>query len=63
MVLSSIASPVGILISGPLALLIGISNLFLYSGIIGIVAVSLTYIFSPLRKMDDSAFGVIHSEE
>lgn len=62
-VLSSIASPVGILLSGPLALLMGISNLFLLSGIIGIVAVSLTYIFSPLRKMDDSDFGVIDREK
>ena len=62
-VLSSIAAPVGILLSGPIALLIGIRYLFIFSGIIGIIVVGLTYAFSSLRKMDDSAFGFIHQDE
>lgn len=49
--LSSIASPLGIILSGPLAELIGISKLFLFSGIIGILTTLITYSFSSLRNL------------
>ncbi len=50
--MSSIASPIGILLSGPLAELIGIKYLFLSSGILGILVVVLTYAFGSIRKLD-----------
>ena len=50
--MSSIAAPIGILLSGPLAELIGIKYLFISSGILGIIVVGITYTFGSLRKLD-----------
>jgi len=55
--MTSIAMPLGIILSGPIADLIGIKNLFLSASILGIILVGLTYAFSSIRHMDDSEFG------
>jgi len=55
--LSSVAMPLGIILSGPIAELIGIKYLFLSASLLGIFVVGLTYVFSPIRHMDDSEFG------
>lgn len=55
--MTSVAMPLGILLSGPIAESIGIKNLFLSASILGIIVVGMTYAFSPFRHMDDSEFG------
>ena len=55
--MTSVAMPLGIILSGPIADLIGIQYLFLSASILGIIVVGLTYAFSPIRHMDDSEFG------
>lgn len=55
--MTSVAMPLGILLSGPIAESIGIKNLFLSASILGIIVVGLTYAFSSIRHMDDSEFG------
>ncbi|QEE15549.1 MFS transporter [Promethearchaeum syntrophicum] len=55
--MTSVAMPLGIILSGPIADLIGIQYLFLSAAILGIIVVGLTYAFSPIRHMNDSEFG------
>ena len=52
--LSFIAMPIGTLLAGPLALLMGTANLFIVSAILNITTISLFYFFTKIR-----AFGVI----
>ena len=51
--LSFIIMPIGSLIGGPLAVLIGITNLYLSCVIIGISITILIWIFSDIHKLDD----------
>ncbi len=55
--MTSVAMPLGIILSGPIAELIGIQYLFLSASLLGILVVGVTYAFSPIRHMDDSEFG------
>jgi len=55
--MTSVAMPLGIILSGPIADLIGIKYLFLSSSLLGILVVVLAYAFSSIRNMDDSEFG------
>lgn len=55
--MTSIAMPLGIILSGPIADLIGIKYLFLLASLLGILVVGLTYAFSSIRHMNDSEFG------
>ena len=61
--LSSVAMPLGIILSGPIAELIGIKYLFLSASLLGIFVVALTYIFSPIRHMTDAEFGKTITQE
>ena len=50
--LSNLLSPIGAIISGPLALILGITNLLLYSAIIGIIIPVLLWSFTKIRKLN-----------
>lgn len=50
--LSNLMSPIGVIISGPLALILGIPNLLIFSAIIGIIIPVLLWSFTKIRKMD-----------
>ncbi len=50
--LSSAISPIGSLLSGPLALLLGIQSLFIYCSLIGILLTIGTWSFTGIRKVD-----------
>ncbi len=49
---SSAISPIGALLSGPLALLIGIQSLLFYCALIGIIYTVLIWCFTGIRKVD-----------
>ena len=55
--MTSIAMPLGIILSGPIADLIGIKYLFLSASLLGLLVVGYAYAFSPIRHMNDSEFG------
>jgi DHA3 family macrolide efflux protein-like MFS transporter len=50
--LSSAISPVGSLVAGPIALLIGIPSLFFFSGFLGVACTILFWTFTGIRKID-----------
>ncbi|TFG13680.1 MAG: MFS transporter [Promethearchaeota archaeon] len=50
--LSMLITPVGALIVGPLAEVMGITNIFLLSAILGVSVTIFMYLFSGLRKLD-----------
>ncbi|MFX1572700.1 MAG: MFS transporter [Promethearchaeota archaeon] len=50
--LSMVISPLGAIISGPLSILFGLTNLYLYCAIIGIIIGILSYFFTSLRHID-----------
>jgi DHA3 family macrolide efflux protein-like MFS transporter len=50
--LSMSISPIGSIISGPLAELFGAGNLFLYSALFGIIVTALTWRFTSIRRVD-----------
>jgi DHA3 family macrolide efflux protein-like MFS transporter len=50
--LSMLMTPIGALIVGPLAEVMGITNLFLLSGVLGVSVTIFMYLFSGLRKLD-----------
>jgi len=50
--LSSAISPIGSLLSGPLAVLFGIQSLFIYCSLIGILCTLGTWSFTGIRKVD-----------
>jgi len=50
--LSMLMTPIGALIVGPLAEVMGITNLFLLSAILGVSVTIFMYLFSGLRKLD-----------
>ena len=52
--IASVASPIGMFISGPLAELLGIVFLFILSSILGIILIILVWFFSNIRKLEDS---------
>lgn len=49
--LSFIAMPIGTLLAGPLASIIGTANLFLLSGILIIITINIFYIFGNIRSL------------
>jgi DHA3 family tetracycline resistance protein-like MFS transporter len=50
--LSNLMSPIGVIISGPLALILGIPNLLIYSAIIGLIIPVSLWSFTKIRKLD-----------
>jgi DHA3 family macrolide efflux protein-like MFS transporter len=50
--LSMSISPIGTLLSGPLAELLGIGNLFLYSAILGTIVTVLVWSFTSIKTVD-----------
>jgi len=50
--LSSAISPIGSLVSGPLALILGIPTLYLYCGLIGVIWTLAFWSFTGIRKVD-----------
>jgi MFS family permease len=50
--LSSAISPIGSLVSGPLALLLGIPTLFFYCAVLGILCTAGFWCFTGIRKVD-----------
>ena len=50
--LSNLMSPIGVIISGPIALILGIPNLLLFSAIIGLITPVSLWCFTKIRKMD-----------
>jgi DHA3 family macrolide efflux protein-like MFS transporter len=54
MALSSAATPVGMIISGPIAELIGTSSLFLGCSLSGILILTLSWFFSDIKHVEDS---------
>lgn len=59
---SSVIMPIGMLISGPLAKLLGTGNLISIGGIMGMVTVCLIYFLSDLHTLNDKTFGTLNSE-
>lgn len=57
--LSSAISPIGALISGPLALLFGIQTLFIYCSLIGILSTIGFWRFTGIRKVDMDSKGAL----
>ena len=50
--LCMLMTPIGIILSGPLSVIVGITNLFLFCGIIGIIITIATYLFTNIRHTD-----------
>ena len=50
--LSNLISPIGAIISGPLALILGIPGLLMYSAIIGLIIPVSLWCFTKIRKLD-----------
>jgi len=50
--LSSAISPIGSLLSGPLALLLGIPALYFYGGLLGVICTLGFWSFTGIRKVD-----------
>jgi len=50
--LSNLMSPIGAIISGPLAIILGIPNLLIYSAIIGLIIPVSLWSFTKIRKLD-----------
>ncbi len=57
--LSSAISPIGALISGPLALIFGIQSLFIYFSLIGILCTIGFWSFTGIRKVDMDSIGAL----
>jgi DHA3 family macrolide efflux protein-like MFS transporter len=57
--LSSSTSPIGTLMAGPLALAIGIRNIFLFSSILGVLVIFLIWRFTKIRDVDYDNLDVI----
>ncbi|MCK4779347.1 MAG: hypothetical protein KAT57_04130, partial [Candidatus Lokiarchaeota archaeon] len=57
--LSSAISPIGALISGPLALIFGIQSLFIYFSLIGIICTIGFWNFTDIRKVDMDSKGAL----
>lgn len=57
--LSSAISPIGALISGPLALIFGIQSLFIYFSLIGIICTIGFWNFTGIRKVDMDSKGAL----
>ncbi|MFX0040863.1 MAG: MFS transporter [Candidatus Heimdallarchaeota archaeon] len=57
--LSSAMSPLGSLISGPMALLIGIPSLFFFSGFLGVACTVCFWTFTGIRKVDIESKSVL----
>ena len=60
--LSMSISPIGTLISGPLAEMFGVGNLFLYCAILGIIVTILVWSFTGIKNVDydsNSEMGII----
>ncbi len=49
---SSAMSPIGSLLAGPMALLLGIPSLFFFSGLLGVVCTICFWTFTGIRKID-----------
>jgi hypothetical protein len=52
-------TPVGVILAGVLSVLIGVTNLFLFSAIIGIAITLATYVFTNIRHYDNEKKIVI----
>jgi MFS family permease len=50
--LSNLMSPIGAIISGPLAIILGIPSLLLYSAIVGLIIPVSLWSFTKIRKLD-----------
>ena len=50
--MSSAMSPIGSLLAGPMALLLGIPSLFFFSGFLGVVCTICFWTFTGIRKID-----------
>ncbi|MEJ2278602.1 MAG: MFS transporter, partial [Candidatus Lokiarchaeota archaeon] len=62
--LSSLISPIGVILSGPLGELFGVGNLFLYCALIGFSVTLVTYIFSGVKHVNyDTLKDHLKSEE
>lgn len=59
---SSVIMPIGMLISGPLAQILGTGNLISIGGILGMITVGLIYYLSDLHSLSDKNFGTLNSE-
>jgi len=53
MALSSAATPIGMMLSGPIAELIGTSSLFLGCSLLGILILTLSWFFSDIKHVED----------
>jgi DHA3 family macrolide efflux protein-like MFS transporter len=61
--LSSIISPIGILISGPLGAFFGVGNLFLYCALLGLLLTGVTWFFTGIKDIDyDTGVKITVSE-
>jgi len=54
MALSSAATPIGMMLSGPIAELIGTSSLFLGCSLSGILILTLSWLFSDIKHVEDA---------
>jgi DHA3 family macrolide efflux protein-like MFS transporter len=61
--ISMAIAPIGALISGPLALLIGIQNLFLIAAILGIVHPFIIWFFTKIRQLEIIERDLLRKEE
>ncbi|MHA2038440.1 MAG: MFS transporter, partial [Promethearchaeota archaeon] len=54
--LSMVISPLGAVIAGPLSLIFGMTNLYFYCAIIGLIIAVISYFFTNLRHIDYDSF-------
>ncbi|TFF90952.1 MAG: MFS transporter [Promethearchaeota archaeon] len=61
--LSSIISPIGILISGPLGAFFGVANLFIYCAILGIILTAIIWFFTGIKHVNYDSKVMLSEEE
>ena len=59
---SSIATPIGVILCGPMANIFGIGNVFVICGILAITIISVFVLTGQIRKIDFDAAERVHSD-
>lgn len=61
--LSMVISPIGAIIAGPLSVILGITNLYVYCAVLGIIIAIISYFFTNLRYIDYDKVPINLDEE
>lgn len=63
MALANIASPLGMAISGPIAEVTGTANLFLGCSLLGILSITLSWLFTDIRHVEKIEEEIPHPND